>query len=69
MSEDESFRVHRHAAVRPRKPRKAPRSGEVVTMRVDPLVWAAALEAADGDATRIVVEDSGSVTIVNKGRR
>ena len=67
MSEDNAFRVHGRALAR-RKPAQRPKSGEVATVTVHPQVWRAALDAADGDATRLVVESPTSVTVLNRGR-
>lgn len=46
------------------------RATRVVSVKPDPIVWKAALEAADGDARRLQFNrEDGSVTIVNISRK
>jgi hypothetical protein len=45
-----------------------PRSGPVITIRVVPAVWRAALRLAGGDARRLQVVDAGTVLVHNHGR-
>jgi hypothetical protein len=43
-----------------------PETGVRVLAKPDPKVWAAALRLADGDARRLVLEEDGSVSVVNQ---
>jgi hypothetical protein len=42
---------------------------EVEVRRLDERVRALALDLADGDISRVVIEDDGTVTVVNASRR
>ncbi len=67
----EGFRLHTMAVAARWRVEKS-RNGPVVTIRVDPLVWAVALEVADGDVQRIKVISATEVLVKNNstaGRR
>lgn len=62
----EEFQVTRDALVK-RPPRVAEvRDGEVHTVRVDPRVWAMALDLAGGDARRLEVHSTHEVVVRNR---
>lgn len=63
-----SLLVHKHAAAK-RRIRGPRRNGPVVTVRVNPLVMAAAVDLAGGDPSRIRVIDARSVLVENQARR
>jgi hypothetical protein len=46
-----------------------PRLDPVLVRRLDERVRALALDLADGDISRVVIEDDGTVTVVNPSRR
>lgn len=59
--------VHRDAAVRSRRHKRPP--ALVVTVKVDPDVWAEALRLAGNDVHRLVVVDQWTVLVINNPRR
>ena len=59
------MRAKRYAT--PRDERR--KSGPVETVRPDPGLWREALFLADGDASRLRIEEDGSVTVRNTAVR
>jgi hypothetical protein len=59
--------VHALAAAR-RRFSRAPRSGSVQVVRVDPRVYALALDMAGNDPSRLQVLSSTSVLVLNQPR-
>lgn len=63
----EGFRLHGLAAAKKRH-REPSRNGPVTVIQIDPLVWACAMELADGDAQRIRVLSATAVIVTNQPR-
>lgn len=60
--------VHKYAAAR-RKTRGPQRNSPAIVVRVDPLLWAVALDMAEGDASRLRIHSANEVLVLNKSPR
>ncbi|HTX28837.1 MAG TPA: hypothetical protein VME19_17675 [Streptosporangiaceae bacterium] len=67
MSVADPFRIHGLACAR-RRIRDPRRNGPVITARVHPAAWQAALRLASGDRSRLRVQGPGSVLVINQGQ-
>ena len=63
-----AYRLHRNAAVLPPRPSQPP-PAPVVTVQVNPVLWAVAQESARGDVRRIDVLGPTEIRVRNTSRR